>query len=186
MQLINLQIEAFLDYCTFDADITLSSGQKSDWYCDVKSLLVGSHGDDLIQDVHSAVLRIWLTLCDRMTKPQVLGIGYGGALLVGGLAAQGCEGVVVRTEKKDHGLKNALIGDTDFKEVIIVEDVVTTGGSVLKAIHTAESFRMQVIGVVTVVDRMSDQDHPTTRALMDKYNLVSLITEEELQGFRNA
>ncbi|MCA9101556.1 MAG: orotate phosphoribosyltransferase, partial [Planctomycetales bacterium] len=64
-------------------------------------------------------------------------------------------GFMVRKEAKGHGLNQYIEGPVrPGDEVVIVEDVVTTGGSSLKAIEHCETFGLKVRGVMAIVDRM--------------------------------
>jgi len=65
----------------------------------------------------------------------------------------------VRKQAKDHGTQSLIEGlpageSLKGKRVVIVEDVTTTGGSAVKAAETVRSEGAEVVGVVTVVDRL--------------------------------
>jgi orotate phosphoribosyltransferase len=65
------------------------------------------------------------------------------------------KGFMVRKEAKGHGTARHIEGPVlPGEEVVIVEDVVTTGGSSLLAIERAEAFGLKVTGVIAIVDRM--------------------------------
>ena len=62
---------------------------------------------------------------------------------------------MVRKESKGHGTNQYIEGPVKPGETaVIVEDVVTTGGSSLKAIERAEAFGLKVVGVLAIIDRM--------------------------------
>ena len=64
-------------------------------------------------------------------------------------------GFMVRKEPKGHGLERFLEGPVQpGEEVVIVEDVVTTGGSSLLAIERCEQFGLRVSRVIAIIDRM--------------------------------
>jgi orotate phosphoribosyltransferase len=133
--------------------ITLRSGARSDWYIDAKSMLLDSNCDEIIYELYSVITKAF----DYNYPAQILGIGYGGAILVGALtAARYCNGLIGRSEKKEHGLKNSLIGNPICKEVIIVDDVFTTGSSVRQAIQIANKYGLEVKAIVAIVDRYID------------------------------
>jgi orotate phosphoribosyltransferase len=58
-----------------------------------------------------------------------------------------------RAEEKDHGKKNPIIGDVTGKEILLVEDVTTSGGSALYGITMLRQAGARADRVVTVVDR---------------------------------
>jgi orotate phosphoribosyltransferase len=63
----------------------------------------------------------------------------------------------VRKQSKDHGTKKLVEGDKSLRagiRVVVLEDVVTTGGSTLKAVETLKSVGAEVVGVVALVDRL--------------------------------
>jgi orotate phosphoribosyltransferase len=61
---------------------------------------------------------------------------------------------IVRKEPKGHGTQSQIEGaDIAGKRVVIVEDVITTGGSVLKAIEVVQSLGCEVLDVIAIVDR---------------------------------
>ena len=60
----------------------------------------------------------------------------------------------IRKNQKDHGIINWVEGDmTEGERVVIIDDVVTTGGSTIKAIERARSSGLKVVKVVTLIDR---------------------------------
>ena len=64
-------------------------------------------------------------------------------------------GFMIRKEAKGHGTNQYVEGPVEpGDEVVIVEDVVTTGGSSLAAIERAEGFGLKVVRVIGIVDRM--------------------------------
>ena len=77
---------------------------------------------------------------------------------VGQGAADGRElrGFFCRKEAKDHGRGKQIEGPVQpGDKVVIVEDVVTTGGSSLQAIEACEAFGLVVTGVTAIIDRMA-------------------------------
>jgi orotate phosphoribosyltransferase len=64
-------------------------------------------------------------------------------------------GFMVRKESKGHGTNQFIEGPVKpGQTAVIVEDVVTTGGSSLAAIERAEAFGLKIVGVMAVIDRM--------------------------------
>ena len=72
-----------------------------------------------------------------------------------GVRGMRLKGILVRKESKGHGTQKFVEGPVQpGEEVVIVEDVVTTGGSSLLAIERVEAFGLKVRRVVAIVDRM--------------------------------
>jgi orotate phosphoribosyltransferase len=84
----------------------------------------------------------------------------------------------IRKEPKAHGMKQQIEGDVEEGDrVIIVEDVVTTGGSTIKAIEAARREGLDVLGVVALVDR---QEGGSAEIEKHVKSLTSLCTKDEL------
>ena len=96
----------------------------------------------------------------RASNIAVGGLTLGADPLVAGLmlhsAEQGrpLEGFFVRRTTKDHGLRGQVEGNlAGHKRIAILDDVITSGESVLIAAEAAESYKAQVVRVLAVVDR---------------------------------
>ena len=87
-------------------------------------------------------------------------------------------GFFVRKEAKEHGKGKQVEGPVSAGDkVVIVEDVVTTGGSSLKAIKQCESFGLQIVGVMAIIDRLAGGDQVFAE---HGYQLRSLLTIRDL------
>lgn len=136
--------------------VILSSGVESDFYFDGKQTTLHPEGSYLtgklffqaIEDIEGVEGVGGLTLG---ADPIATAVS-----LVSFLEGRSIPAFIIRKEPKGHGTGAWLEGRKNLKEgarVIIVEDVVTSGGSSLKAIHRAEEEGLTVLGVVTLVDR---------------------------------
>ena len=84
----------------------------------------------------------------------------------------------IRKEQKDHGIIKWVEGDLQpGDKVAILEDVVTTGGSTIKAIERARSEGLDVVKVVTLIDR---QEGGIARISDHVKDIASIITRDEL------
>lgn len=133
-------------------DFTLASGQKADHYFDLKNVLLDPEGASLIGESIFDVLvanNIWL----------VGGYGLGGSLIVAEVITTSFQkegkpifGFLVREEIKNHGTQKQIEGYLG-RDVAIVDDVLSTGGSVFKAIEAVEKKKYSVAIVVVILDR---------------------------------
>lgn len=157
-------------------DFTLASGKKAKYYLDGKQITLHSKG---LQVVSAG---LWEQLKSAGIQ-AVGGMSIGADPIVAGVlaaaAADNCEllGFLVRKDSKDHGTKKYVEGPVEpGMKVAIVEDVVTTGGSSLKAIERVEEFGCEVVHVATIIDRMEGG-----RAAFETrgYEFSSLLTIED-------
>ncbi len=137
--------------------VVLASGRESDFFIDCKQTVLLAEGHAL---VGALMLEAALALG---TRPRaVAGVELGGCPLASAVALVSFErgtpldAVYVRKEAKDHGSKRQLEGDTHLSEgtpIAVLEDVITTGGSTLKAVEKLRARGLSVAGVVVLVDR---------------------------------
>ena len=125
-------------------DFTLASGAKSRYYVDVKTAV--THPDFLAE--------IAREIAERYDFDVVAGVAVGGIPLAvaTALAAQK-PFAIIRAEEKDHGKKAPVIGDVKGKDILLVEDVTTSGGSALYGITMLRNAGARADRVVTVVNR---------------------------------
>lgn len=137
-----------------EGDFTLSSGARSTFYLDAKQVTYHPDGVALVGDaVLHAVAGLGvravggLTLgADAIVLSTVWASVRGGAPL---------SGFVVRKESKGHGTQQFIEGvHPKGLTVAIVEDVVTSGASALKAVERVEAAGAKVVVVVGMVDRL--------------------------------
>jgi orotate phosphoribosyltransferase len=138
--------------------VTLASGKESDFYIDCKKTALTAEG-------HFLIGRLLFREVTRRC-PEVVGVGgltlgadplASAVSLTSYLAGQPLDAFIVRKEPKGHGTGQWLEGRNRLPEgaaVAILEDVVTTGGSTMKAIERAESAGLTVKGAFALVDRL--------------------------------
>lgn len=144
-------------------EFTLASGAKSKFYIDVKKTALH----------HKAHLSLAYLLYDVLANGHfgplegVAGVVLGGchlASIVGLYAAlQGKTNLNVfhvRKDPKDHGTKTLVEGPAHGPdhEVVLLEDVVTTGGSSLAAVQNLRDAKCKVSGILAVIDRRAKAD----------------------------
>ncbi|MDD1687636.1 orotate phosphoribosyltransferase [Methanoregula sp.] len=125
-------------------DFTLASGVKSPYYIDVKTAVTRP-------ELLSAVAE---TIASSHDFDIVAGVAVGGVpLCVATALAKKTPYAIIRSAEKDHGKKSLIIGDVKGKDVLLVEDVTTSGGSALYGVNILRAAGARVDRVVTVVDR---------------------------------
>jgi orotate phosphoribosyltransferase len=137
-----------------DNPFTLSSGRSSPVYIDCKKTTLGhSRAQYLIG--HLLFHRIAFRDADGIGGLTLGADPIGVATsLVSGLYRRPIPAFVVRKEAKGHGTKNPVEGDlVPGARVVVVEDVVTTGASGLRAVQTCRDNGYEVLEVVALVDR---------------------------------
>jgi len=144
-------------------DFVLASGDRSTWYFDSKATLLSPEGAALAGGVVFDVLR-----GDDVAAVGGLAMGATfittAVALTSSLRGAPIYGFNVRGRSKEHGLETSI--DQSFhpdgrpllcpgRRVAIVEDVVTKGGSVVKAIEAVRALECQIVRVVAIVDRQA-------------------------------
>ena len=134
-------------------NFTLSSGKKSSHYLHWKPVSLNGEGLNLISD-------LFLELKDSRSK-AVAGLTLGADPIVSGLIVKAAlhglvlDGLIIRKEIKTYGTKAGIEGPTleEGSLVTVLEDVVTTAGSVIKAIKKLRENNYVVDEVLSIVDR---------------------------------
>jgi orotate phosphoribosyltransferase len=137
--------------------VTLSSGLKSNFYIDCKQTVLGAEGHFLVGTLFGRVIE------ERAPEVEAVGgLTMGADPLASAvstmsyLSGRPLQAFYVRKEPKGHGTGQWLEGIKSLRPgmpVAILEDVVTTGGSALKAIVRAREFGLKVALIVGLVDR---------------------------------
>lgn len=157
-------------------EFTLASGKKASYYLDCRQVTLDATGAKLIGEG-------MLDLIGDDLPDLVGGMAIGAdpitaaVLTIAGHRQQPLRGVMVRKEPKGHGKGKQVEGPYQSgEELVIVEDVVTTGGSSLKAIELCEAEGLKVKRVLAIIDRMEGGKE----AFAAKgYELTTLFTVED-------
>ncbi|MDD1668853.1 MAG: orotate phosphoribosyltransferase [Methanomicrobiales archaeon] len=151
-------------------DFLLASGVRSSVYVDIKSALTDP-------GVLSAVA---LEIAGRYDFEAVAGVAVGGIpIAVAVSLAAGKPYAVVRREEKGHGTKGRIIGQVSGRSTLLVEDVTTSGGSVLSAVRILREAGAKVDTVITIVDR---EEGAAGFLAAEGVKLIALVTLKELLG----
>ena len=136
-------------------DFVLASGRRSTYYIDARLTTMSAEGQVLIGRAGLAAIRA------KGWKPAAIGgLTMGADPVAYAVAAASVASVPiidafsVRKEAKKHGTAKRIEGNfAPGREVVIVEDVITTGGSALQAIEAVQAEGGTVLGVLAIVDR---------------------------------
>jgi orotate phosphoribosyltransferase len=138
--------------------VILASGKESDFYVDCKRTALTAEG-------HVLVGRLLFEKV-RAIRPLVRGVGgltlgadpiASAIALTSFLSAEPVDAFIVRKEPKGHGTGQWIEGRKtipDGSRVVVIEDVVTTGGSALKAIERCRAELLVPVACVALVDRL--------------------------------
>lgn len=155
--------------------ITLSSGKKSSYYIDCKQTSLDRDGIVLI----AQLLRKELEGIDAIGGPTLGADPFLGAILYDSwLQKKELSAFIVRKKSKQHGTQKMIEGPLQPKmKVAIIEDVITTGGSIQQAIQTVEEFGAKVVKVIVLVDR---EEGGTKSLEQEGYPVVALFKKRDL------
>ncbi|MCK4546583.1 MAG: orotate phosphoribosyltransferase [Candidatus Eisenbacteria sp.] len=163
----------------FWGEFQLSAGGTSKYYIDGKRTLMDPEGALLIAQHLFEMIR-------NTGANAVGGPSIGADFIVPVVAAwsfqQGCplDAFVVRKEPKKHGQRKLIEGNLpDDASAILVDDVITTGGSVIRAIHAVEEEGGKVLKVLCLVDRREGGDE---NLAAEGIPLEAIFTIDEVLG----
>jgi orotate phosphoribosyltransferase len=133
----------------------LASGNMSTFYFDLRKTTCSPQGQYLIGNLMFEKIR------DLGLRPKAIGGLTMGAdpiamatAYTSHLNADPIEAMVIRKEPKGHGTMNQVEGNVlPGDGVIIIDDVVTTGGSTIKALDAAKKAGLEVLAVIVLLDR---------------------------------
>ena len=133
-------------------EVTLTSGQTAHYYVDAKRAILRPDGFLALGELVAAEAgRVGATAVGGMT----MGADPVACAALG--AGASVKAFFVRKDKKQHGLQRWIEGPEleQGERCLVVEDVVTTGGSTVKAIERIREEGLEVAGVVSVLDRLA-------------------------------
>ena len=155
-------------------EFTLASGKKSRYYIDIKRASTNPQVLKLIARRICEVLKLRSIRAD-----YVGGVALGGVPVAVAVSLEaGLPLLIIRKEVKEYGTKGQILGEPERgRSVVLVEDVTTTGGSVLKAVKILTDEGLVVRHVVAVVDREEGASENLAGAGVE---LVPLVRISEL------
>jgi len=154
--------------------VTLTSGAEAEYYVDAKRAILRPDGFSALATLVAAQVTDW-------DGTAVGGMTMGAdpvacAALAGGARAKA---FFVRKDAKAHGLQRRIEGPPLLPEdrCVVVEDVVTTGGSTLAAIEALNDAGHEICGVISVLDRLAGGGAAIERAAGAPYVALSTIDD---------
>ncbi len=148
-------------------DFTLTSGAKSSYYFDGRVLTLDPEGADLVSEAFLA-MAIEVSAAG-VGGPTVAAVPIAGALaLRSRQAGTPMDGFFVRDAIKGHGARKQVEGAIKpGTKVVVFDDTVSTGGSLLNALDAIQEFGCDVVAVLCVLDRhQGGSDEVRTRGIL--------------------
>lgn len=153
--------EALLELLQTEAlqrgEFTLASGKKASYYLDCRKITLHPKGANLIAEGMLEVIQSAGELPDAVGGMAIGADPITASIItVAGQKDLPLKGFMVRKEAKGHGTGKQVEGPVEpGQRVVIVEDVITSGGSALKAVDAAEAFGLKVERVIGIIDRLA-------------------------------
>ncbi len=156
-------------------DFVLSSGARSDYYIDLRKVSLSSEGVFLIAELVIEIL-------EKGPKVEMIGGPTIGAdPIVGAVAALSRQGAgpldafLVRRQAKGHGTKSQIEGPSvQGKSVAVIDDVGTTGGSLIGAVQAAREAGAKVSRALIVLDRCEGAAESVRAAGLEMESLLTV------------
>jgi orotate phosphoribosyltransferase len=156
-------------------DVILSSGAEASYFIDAKRVILRPFGFRLLSEQIQHYVR-------ELGATAVGGLTLGAdaiacAALVDGPAQ--VKGFFVRKEPKQHGLQRLIEGPLlePGDRCLIVEDVVTSGASTIKAIRAIQQQGLEICGVLAVLDRLAGGGDAIAAAVQAPFTALSTIDD---------
>ena len=178
----------FRQYHAFQWDprkgFVLASGETSPYYVDCRALLARPDARWLVAQLACAAIR-------DLSLDAVGGLEIGAVPLATAISdyafatqpSKTYDTFFVRKRTKDHGLGKRVEGAVKAgARVLVVDDVLTSGGSLLQALQAARDAHLHVSHALVIVDRQEQEGRQTIEA--QGVSLISLLTMDDLKAAR--
>ena len=160
-------------------EFQLSSGSTSDYYIDCRVTTLDARGAQLVGEVFLAEIR------EQGWEAAAIGgltMGADPIVVAVALTSGTIHGFLVRKAEKQHGTGQRIEG---FREkgaqVVIVDDVCTTGSSTVQAIEAAREYGFEVVGVMCLIERQDAHGRPSVEKAAAPANFISIFTATEVR-----
>jgi len=149
---VSALVAHLLEHSVMVGRFTLKSGRTSNWFIDAKQTVCRPDGLLLVADGLLPLLPEGATALGGLTMgADPVAFGVAGVAAARGRSLRSFS---VRKEAKDHGAGGRLAGVVEPADrVVITEDAVTRGTSILEAVHVVRRLGAEVVGAIAVVDR---------------------------------
>jgi orotate phosphoribosyltransferase len=160
------------------SEFTLASGQRSGFFFDMKKTMFHPEGASLVGDI------IFEMIADDVDVQYIGGLEIGAIPMAVSVSlkswpARPINAFFVRKAPKDHGAINLIDGQfRPNSNVILFEDVTTTGGSVMKAVRAVRDQGCTVKKILTIVDRGEGAGKNLEK---ENLELVSIFTMDDFR-----
>jgi orotate phosphoribosyltransferase len=155
-------------------EVTLTSGRTAQYYVDVKRAILLPAG-------FNALAQLVAAEAQRLGATAVGGTTMGADPIACAALAGGADvkAFFVRKDRKEHGLQRWVEGPflEDGDRCLVVEDVVTTGGSTMHALDKLRDEGREIVGVVSVLDRLAGGAEAIEQAAGAPYIPLSTIDD---------
>lgn len=164
-------------------DFTLSSGIKSDYYIDCRTTTLHANGAELTGRVFLQLFR------EQDWAPAAVGgLTLGADPIVVAVAVISAHsgtpihGFLVRKAEKAHGMGRRIEGFQEKgADVVIVDDVCTTGSSTIQAIEAAREYGFNIVGVACLVEREEAAGRPAVEKAAAPAPFISVFKSSEVK-----
>ena len=156
-------------------EFKLASGKISDYYIDGRLTALDSEGLNLIGEIF---------LNEILKDPEISAVGgptmgadpiVGSVLTHSGLKNISLNGFLVRKKEKEYGTGKLIEGNLkEGDRVVVVDDVITTGESVLKSISAVENAGAKISKVLVIVDREEGAEKKFSELGYDYYSIFKI------------
>ena len=135
-------------------EVTLTSGATASYYVDAKRAILRQPGFGALAELVAAAAK---ERGAQAVGGMTMGADPIASAAISDPAGRELIAFFVRKEKKQHGLQRWVEGPIlePGTRVLIVEDVVTTGGSTVNAIERCREEGLEIVGTVSVLDRLA-------------------------------
>ena len=155
-------------------EVTLTSGATAQYYVDAKRAVLLPAGFRALGELVAEKARAW-------NATSVGGLTMGADPVACSALAAGADvkAFFVRKEGKQHGLQRRIEGPLlePGDRCLIVEDVVTTGGSTLQAIEAVQEAGLEIVGVTAILDRLAGGGDAIREAAAAPYEPLATIDD---------
>ncbi len=169
-------IDELREHALVIGEVTLSSGQRASYYVDARRALLRPAGFLAAGELIAAAAVE--AGAEAVGGPVTAAIPLAcAAIAVPG--GSGLTGFFVRKERKEHGLQRWVEGPVEKgTRCLVVEDTVTTGGSTVAAIERIREEGLEIVGALSVVDRLAGGGEAIAEAAGAPFR--ALVTIDEL------